>query len=704
MKLVLLLFFAGAVQCCIQATDRLGTLRECRAFTATYPEYPQADNEDPINPIFSSFFKAYAPSFLRSLAASLGVMDNMWDFTSLEKLVDTLNAASNISANKESRPALLIKEIAVEPGARIIFWGDLHGAIHSFVRDLNELERLGFLDLVDSKLKFKDARTYGVILGDAINRTPYSFQLLQIIFHLMLNNPGRFFYLRGNQENGMLWESGYSMNEPLKMWSMKQGYHKGAYAPLRDKLNLLFDSLPDILALRLTSKPDEVVYCAGSAGVPTPTLSHANVRALLVGEQRKQLFQVPSGLNFMRFNVGVANWSLLSCPTGAYQSMLEFFRDAFVVLRVGSSWRLSSLVLNYRDVRKKEDFKQQLYDLTMGIECASEADLEKTLKKPIYSIGSSVAFFSGYGAAGMSLGRGLEAAILVANNAGGVQGYLIRPVVLDDETLARYARANAEKLKKEYGIDVLLSAQGTEQVSSYLDQVKAGSIISLFPRTGAPQLRNMTMKNMVHFRTSYDDETTAVVDYVVKEYRARSFTFVYQNDSYGIPVLAAAHKALEKWGITKWTDVPYSREQVSFSGVVKKVKETSSEALGIFFSAHAPIRAFLELLGADFFIGRTVFGFSFMISEATRQFCENRGIKFILSYSTPDPTSTDTPFIRDYAKAMKRYGVIQDVNSLDGYMAGALLVDALSNIEPPFTKEKIMKFFETMKDHPFGGF
>ncbi|HBL98269.1 TPA: hypothetical protein DDZ86_01335 [Candidatus Dependentiae bacterium] len=674
----------------------LDTLEKCRTFAASYPEFPKADNDDLIDPKYSSFYASSYPSFLMRISASIRMVDNIWDFSILEKLLDKIIA----TAGKKPESGLFIKNVIVEPGARGIVFGDLHGQIHSFIRDLGELERLGFMD---GNLKFKDQRTYGILLGDVINRTSYSYQILQVVCNLILNNPGHFFYIRGNQEREQRWESAFAMNEPLHWWSNIQGYRRGACASLKDKINQFFDTLPDIVALKLTTKPNEVVYCAADT-VPVSILSHPGVEALLVGEQRKQMFHIPSGLDFMKFNVGVAHWSLFSCPSTVYQSMVEFFRDAFVILRVGSSWRLSSLVLNYRDIRRKEGFKKELFDLTMGIACPSESDLEKSLNKPVYSIGSSVAFFSGYGAAGTSLGHGIEGAILAANDSGGVKGYLIRPIVLDDETLARLARANAEKLKKEYGVDVIVSAQGTEQVSSYLDQVKAGSIISLFPRTGAPQLRNMSMKNMVHFRTSYDDETTALIDYVIKEYKVRSFTFVYQNDGYGIPVLEAAHKALIKWGITTWTDIPYSREQVSFSDTVKRVKKAGAEGLGMFFSAHAPIRAFLELLGAEFFLGRVGFGFSFMISEATRQFCESRGMHFILSYSTPDPNSEDTPFIREYTKAMKRYGIIRDVNSLDGYMAGALLVEALSHIEPPFTKEKIMNFFENLKDYSFAGF
>jgi ABC-type branched-subunit amino acid transport system substrate-binding protein len=268
----------------------------------------------------------------------------------------------------------------------------------------------------------------------------------------------------------------------------------------------------------------------------------------------------------------------------------------------------------------------------------------------------------------------------------------------------RLALANAEKLKTIYGIDLFVIPQGTEQLNTYVEHVKSGEIAVLFPRSGATIFRTPLMKNMVHFRASYDEEAEALVDFVVKEYKVRSFAFVYQNDSFGAPLAEAAHKALVKRGITQWVDIPYSREQASYSDIVKKLKMASAEAVGIFFSAHAPVREFLEMLGPNFFIGRIPFGISFMMSEATRRYCKSRGINFLLSYTTPNPQSEDTPFLKDYADAMDRYGVVRDVNSLEGYMAGALLIESLKHIKLPFTKEKVIAFFEGLKDYPFAGF
>lgn len=676
---------------------RFDTLKEWEAFAASVPEYPPIDNRELLDPQFNSFFALYRPSLFKKLGVAISLKSDFWNFARLEPLLKELTEREKKKI--EGAPSS-VHRIELMPHDRVLFLGDIHGALHSLVRDLREWMRLG---LLNENLLLTQRNTYIIFLGDAVNRSAYSYQTLELIALLMKKNQGHVLYICGNQERDRVWESSFAMSEPLSLWARSQGIQRGEHIKLKDTINNFFNTLPMIVALTIKSKPSEIVYCTASS-IPPALLKESKVQAFIVGEQRKQLFRAPTGLDFLKFTNGAAHWSLISCPTQTYQKFVNFYKDAFVMLKAGDSWRFSSLSLYHRDVRTKKSFEIKLFDVTMGIECATQKDLNKVQHQPIFFIGSTAAFFGGLGAAGMSLAHGLEGAILQINDKGGVQGHLIKPVVLDDENSPRIALLNAEKLKTVYGIDLFVIPQGTEELNTYIDHVKSGEIAVLFPRSGATVFRTALMKNMVHFRASYDEEAEALIDFVLKEYKVRSFAFVYQNDSFGAPLAEAAHKALLKRGITKWTDIPYSREQASYANVVKKLKMTGAEAVGIFFSAHAPVREFLEMLGPNFFIGRIPFGISFMMSEATRRYCKNRGINFLLSYTTPNPQAEDTLFLQNYADAMERYGVVRDVNSLEGYMAGALLIEALKNISVPFTKEKIIAFFEKLNNYSFAGF
>ncbi|HBY05360.1 MAG: Extracellular ligand-binding receptor protein [candidate division TM6 bacterium GW2011_GWE2_42_60] len=673
------------------------TLSEWETFAALVPEYPPFNNQYLLDPQFNSFFERYRPTYFKSVEIALGMRTDFWNFTRLEPLLKELTQRAK---KKMSGVIATARRLEIVPGSRTLLLGDIHGALHSLLRDLREWKRLG---LLSEQLTLLNKNDFVIFLGDAINRSAYSYQTLELIALLIKKNPEQVIYICGNQERDKVWESSFAMSDPLKLWAHWKSIPLSDHIGLKDSINDFFNTLPLVVSLVIQGRPNEVVYCTASS-LPPALLKEVNVQAFIVGEQRKQLFKAPTGLDFLKFTNGAAHWSLISCPTQTYQDFINFKYDAFVTLLAGVSWRLSSLTLHQREVRTQKSYEEKLFDLSMGIGCATQKDLERVQHQPVFAIGSTVAFFGGFGAAGMSLAHGLEGAILQINDKGGVQGCLIKPIVLDDENSPRLALANAEKLKRVYGTDLFVIPQGTEQLNTYIEHVKSGELAVLFPRSGAIIFRTGLMKNIVHFRASYDEEAEALIDFVFKEYKVRSFAFVYQNDSFGTPLAEAAHKALVKRGITKWVDIPYSREQASYTDIVKKLKMASAEAVGIFFSAHAPVREFLEMLGPNFFIGRIPFGISFMMSEATRRYCKSRGINFLLSYTTPDPQAEDTQFLRDYSEAMDRYGVVKDVNSLEGYMAGALLIEALKNIKMPFTKEKVITFFEGLKAYPFAGF
>jgi hypothetical protein len=86
----------------------------------------------------------------------------------------------------------------LEEGKRrnVITVGDTHGSVHSFMRLLEELKNRGLL--------FEDLslhpNTLLVETGDFCDRGNYDTELLYVLMHIFLKNPGKVFLLRGNHE------------------------------------------------------------------------------------------------------------------------------------------------------------------------------------------------------------------------------------------------------------------------------------------------------------------------------------------------------------------------------------------------------------------------------------------------------------------------------------------------------------------------
>lgn len=93
------------------------------------------------------------------------------------------------------------KRLKVPTGSQVIIFGDLHGSIHSFIRDLEKLRELGYLD---NSFKIITKDTYLLFLGDYIDRGIYGTEVIYTLARLKIANPHHALIVRGNHEDYIL--------------------------------------------------------------------------------------------------------------------------------------------------------------------------------------------------------------------------------------------------------------------------------------------------------------------------------------------------------------------------------------------------------------------------------------------------------------------------------------------------------------------
>lgn len=118
------------------------------------------------------------------------------------------------------------QKVKVPVGSKVIFHGDFHGDIRSFISTLVWLNKNGILD----GFKFKQPDTYFVFLGDYVDRGSYGVEVLYTLMRLKLANPEHVMMVRGNHEDyeltatyGFLREGGIKYGrafDPLPLWRM----------------------------------------------------------------------------------------------------------------------------------------------------------------------------------------------------------------------------------------------------------------------------------------------------------------------------------------------------------------------------------------------------------------------------------------------------------------------------------------------------
>lgn len=682
--LVLTVFVLGGA-------PRFETLTQWSAHAAKHIEAPPLDNGDWFDPDFSSFYATLEPTLFGRIFALWGLYDPDLNFYRIKReLVELTKKRASLVQKTLGR-----KELLLTKGARVFIWGDLHGSYFSLIRAFQKLKNDG---IIDEFLRVQKPCDYIVFLGDVINRSPYTFFLLEFIFALMEKNPKNVLYLRGHQETDRYWENFFAMRKPLERFERVLNKSRGGEISLKEEFNTFFETLPGELILKKDGGQRGYVLCKHEIP-PMEALINSQIKALITGEQRNLVSWQTKGLDFLGFIGGVPSWGILSCPNRLYGEFMNFYNDSFICVLVGETLEQSSLSFFYQDRRQKNGFKKELFCLTQGLPLE---DMHQECKKEALSFGTLVSFSGAVGSVGRGICRGITAALSKNNQKKGFP--FIRPIVFDDGYVPRRAVVLLDALLNDYHLNVCVGSQGTPTLNAYLDKVKAGKVWVFFPATGGQQFRLPELTHLIHYRQSYPQEARALVNHIITTYSSRLFAILYQNDVFGIQLANAAQEVFRERGIKNALVIPFAREQTELKEQIKKLKSMNVEAIGFFLTSTTMLRNFITSVGIPFFLGSHLFGLSFLDDAAFRQFLKAHGLRFTFSYPVPDPVKSNLPLVEEFRIEMDKHHYPYDSNTLEGYISGALVRDALEVIGFDAGPEKLMHYFESLKNFSYKGF
>lgn len=687
--IILLIILLPIIFYALQKNDisiKFDSLQNIKAYIEKCPENVKGDTDNWEDPQFISFYKnEFRSTLIDNILKDFGIYKNKkFDIRFFAQLLKKVTEA------RLSQP--INKKVVLEPqiGTKIIIFGDIHGAIHSFYRDLIELKNIGYLG---EDLKITRDNLFIIIIGDAVNKNPYSLEVLNTILLLMDKNPKQVIYSQGNHERNEYWEN-FQMVSELKIKGEELSKDISSETPLKNEINKFFDTLCQTVLIKCKNE-DKIIITHAKVQEPI----NGKIKLIIFGEKKFDVLKESSGLEFIGYKKGAAKWSTLSCPTKTYQDFFNFHNDAFSELLIGNSAKNSEISVYKRNINGAwpGKFEKISYNPVFGYEIKNKKD--DIENRQILTIGSSMALTGVTGPLGYENKAGLESAILKNNKNNEI---LIMPIIFNDDNTAKIALSNIKSLIKNYKIDTFVLPTGNSSLLLYLNMVQAGKISVFFPCDGGQQFRKKELKNIIHFRPSYDQEAKALINYLVNAHGIKNFAFFYQNDSYGKPMADVAKEELKKLGITDWLDLPHLKSESDFLYTIQEVKKKMPEAIACFSSTFAT-QEFINQLGGEFFSGRIVFGPSTLYSNAIEKFLQYRGINSIFTSVVPDPLNKNIEIVKEFSDKMSKRGFGISSNALEGYIAGALLAEAANKIEKPVTREKIMKFFESMKNFKFKG-
>jgi branched-chain amino acid transport system substrate-binding protein len=309
--------------------------------------------------------------------------------------------------------------------------------------------------------------------------------------------------------------------------------------------------------------------------------------------------------------------------------------------------------------------------------------------------GQSAALKGEAAALGIGMRDGILAAFNEANSAGGVHGRKLDLISYNDGYEPDMAIANTKRLISEDKVFALIGEVGTPTSKAVQPITTEQGIPFIGPFTGASFLRDPSLTNVVNIRASYRQETEAWIEHLTTDLGLSRIAILYQDDSFGRAGLEGVTEALKKRGLSLVAEGTYMRGTTAVKRALLAIRKGQPQAV-VMVGAYKPCAEFIKL--AQMIKLNAVFvNISFVGSEALAQELGRDGAGVVVTQVVPLPDDANIPLVARYQKALKAV----DANakpgfvSLEGYIAGRLVVEALNKLGNPVTRAGLLS---TIKD------
>lgn len=290
------------------------------------------------------------------------------------------------------------------------------------------------------------------------------------------------------------------------------------------------------------------------------------------------------------------------------------------------------------------------------------------------------------------------------NQKGGVNGKKIKFIYYDDKYEPEITWLNTKKLINKDKVFALFDFVGTPTVKKILPIIKDSDIPFIAPYTGASFLRNPTIKNIVNFRSSYEEEIDALVEYLVDKKMFRSFSIFYQNDDYGKEGYIALLNVLKSKGLELVSEGTYKRNTLFIKQALYDIKAKKPEAI-ILVGAYKPTARFIKKAREEKSFNNVVFcPISFVNANALIEELQNNGTHLLFSQTVPT-YANNTPQDKEYLKLLKDSYPDQEPTfaSFESFLAAKVLVNALNEIKGKISAKIFLKNIKRLKSTTLGG-
>ena len=334
-------------------------------------------------------------------------------------------------------------------------------------------------------------------------------------------------------------------------------------------------------------------------------------------------------------------------------------------------------------------------------------------KRSIIKIGSTATLTGLVGPFGKDVVLGTKIYFDRVNASGGIGGYPLQLIVMDNKYDPVIAAHDVEQLIDQDKVLALTAVHGSAVMHAVVPIVNEKKTLLYGAFTGTDILyKNPPDRYVINFRPSYAEEIRTIVKhFLAAGIQPDDFAFFIQDDAYGFSIYQSALKVLKVAGYDKGELLPVGRyvlrnlqEVADVQGALNQIKKQATKPPKIFIVAGS------AELNTDFInLASQQYPHAFFVTLSgilnTGHLDKKTEGKVFSSQVVP-ALNAHLPAIREYQEDLLKYakGEKPDYVSLNSYLAARLLVVGLKKAvaENKLTREGVIDVMETLNDVDMG--
>ncbi|MBV9562759.1 MAG: ABC transporter substrate-binding protein [Bradyrhizobium sp.] len=314
--------------------------------------------------------------------------------------------------------------------------------------------------------------------------------------------------------------------------------------------------------------------------------------------------------------------------------------------------------------------------------------------------------------AGRHMKLGIDIAFAQANDAGGVNGRMLKLIAADDGYETSRTLEAMSKLWDNDQVFGFIGNLGTPNAAVAIPFALERKALFFAPFTGGGIVRHDPPDRYVfNYRPSYTEETGAAVRYLLKirKFRPEQIAVFAQNDAFGDSGFAGVTKTFRALGLNDGNilRVGYARNSIDVDDAVNRLRLQKVPIRAVVMTATPRAAARFIEKTRDLFPGMIYTDVSVVGVSDLAEELNLLGPRFatgVIVTQTVPPISGYSSLVLGYKTALEKYFPAEKPEdiSLEGFVAATILIDAIRRCGAEVDTEKLVDILENTSNLDLG--